>query len=331
MTGVPKRHHFVPQVYLRAWADDRDLVAVRRRRGDSPFITGLKNAGLDNGLYGKGREASEREGAFSEAEGQWPELRAEIIATACRSLDTRQRVAEHITTQRLRTRQQRAQEDFIHTVAARHDSLFVEAPEMREFLVERWGIADPSPGEVQGACDFYNGAVNMNRRSKEFDTVMSLDVIRHTGEVEEALLQRHWQVRRCSEPLLITSDTPVVLVRPRSERDHVCGIGIMDAQEVWFPVDPRHLLVMSRTSGSRGLADVPSRSIVRANQEIAARCFEAVFTDPGRQEGLVSLRMSESKPAMRFNTGPLYERSWDGQDLLKGEVVHTWVPPHDEA
>jgi hypothetical protein len=331
MAGSPKRHHFVPQVYLLAWADERERLAVRRRRSKAPFITGVNNIALENGLYGKGAEAVRRESSFSASEGQWPGLRAEIITTACRARELRERVAAHLTTQRLRTRQQLVQEGFLDSVAAYIETQYVSSATMLSFLKERWGVPSPTEQEIQGACDFFNGAVNMNGGTANFDKPASMDNAEHTERIKEGLLLRHWQVRRAHSPVLITSDAPVVLWSPRTENDHFRGLGLMDADEIWFPIDPRHLLVMSRTSGGRGFADVPARSLEKANVEIAARSFEAVFTSPAQEAQLMKLRMAHNMPAMRFNTAPLYEKAWDGSDLYKGEMIHTWIQPHDEV
>ena len=48
----PKRHHFVPEVYLRAWCDTDGRVAVRRRDQATTFVTDPVNVGVEARVVG---------------------------------------------------------------------------------------------------------------------------------------------------------------------------------------------------------------------------------------------------------------------------------------
>ena len=52
---------------------------------------------------------------------------------------------------------------------------------------------------------------------------------------------RQWTVVSFNRPRLITSDSPIVLL-PRKDRSPV---GLATAPEYWFPLDSRHLLILS--------------------------------------------------------------------------------------
>lgn len=294
-------------------------------------MTSTKNAGLEGGLYGKGQVAVDREQRFSALEGVWPELHDELLATGARTKEIRERVAGFLSMQRLRTREQRAQEDFLDRVAAVIDGPSANASAMRKFLTEHWGNSDPSSNEVQAACDFYNATTNMFGDGASYEKVMSFDDQAHRDAVEAALLDRHWFVRHAAKPVLITSDVPVVLWSPRSERDHYRGLGLQTASEIWFPLDPQNLLVMSKDAGRRGTFEVPTRKLDLVSREIASRSFEEVYASPGQKEQLAGLRLAASKPAMRFNTGPMFETRPDGEEIYKGEILQTWIQSYDDV
>ena len=72
---IPKRHHFVPETYLRAWCDVDGRVAVRRRDRDKTFLTNPVNVGVEARLYGDGHRGSL-------AGEQLPARRARVAAPA---------------------------------------------------------------------------------------------------------------------------------------------------------------------------------------------------------------------------------------------------------
>lgn len=79
--GQPEYAHYVPQTYLRAWADSSGQVGVRRRRQRSAFLASVANVGVEAHLYGSGAAATWRESNFSVLEGAWPQLRRELTAS----------------------------------------------------------------------------------------------------------------------------------------------------------------------------------------------------------------------------------------------------------
>lgn len=52
-----KRHHYLPDAYLQAWADSKGQVVVRRRDQDSPFRTSTINVAVEADLYSLPTEA----------------------------------------------------------------------------------------------------------------------------------------------------------------------------------------------------------------------------------------------------------------------------------
>jgi hypothetical protein len=49
---MAQRHHYVPQFYLRGFADHREQVRVYRRGSEKPpFVASIKKAAVESGLY----------------------------------------------------------------------------------------------------------------------------------------------------------------------------------------------------------------------------------------------------------------------------------------
>ena len=46
-----KRHHYLPESYLKAWAGERGQVAVRRRDQPDAFCTTTRNVAVEADLY----------------------------------------------------------------------------------------------------------------------------------------------------------------------------------------------------------------------------------------------------------------------------------------
>lgn len=101
-----------------------------------------------------------------------------------------------------------------------------------------------------------------------------------SGLLPELVLRR-WYVAEYPAPALVTCDEPVVLVFDDQGRVGRRG-GIRYAREVWFPLSPRHLLVLAaddRYGPQRRLAALPG-SAPGVNRRIAANAYEAIYQHP---------------------------------------------------
>jgi Protein of unknown function (DUF4238) len=70
-----KRHHYLPESYLKAWAGERGQVAVRRRDQPDAFCAATRNVAVEADLYALSTDAGlddALEVALSEIEGLLP-------------------------------------------------------------------------------------------------------------------------------------------------------------------------------------------------------------------------------------------------------------------
>jgi hypothetical protein len=132
-SSAPKRHHYVPECYLKAWAINNEI-AVRRRDAKRPFVTGPSVVATEIGLYGDGVIASAREKMFGRLEEDWPRLREKVITSESLSSDERHQVSLFMALQIVRTREHLAQQEFVTAIAKFSDERPLSRDTVRRFL-----------------------------------------------------------------------------------------------------------------------------------------------------------------------------------------------------
>lgn len=94
------------------------------------------------------------------------------------------------------------------------------------------------------------------------------------------LLRRIWQLVRFPRPLLLTGDTPVVLWS-RSGVPATYGLGLRQADELRFPLDPRHALIVARSApAGEVVRDLGERHAAALNRTVAEGAWEWVYHHP---------------------------------------------------
>lgn len=319
----PKRHHYVPQTYLRGWADSTGQVGVRRRRGGSGFVASVKNVGVEAHLYGAGAAATWRESNFSLLEGAWPHLRRELTASGHLHGGDRDQASVFMALQIARSREHIASSTFIAELADYSPERPLTRAAVRTFIRERHGHA---PGELEVEATW-----TLAHFQIEQDLVPTLDQAFSTSvdvairQLAPLLSSRHWRVERSREPLLWSSDRPVMPWRPPSDRDAFEGVGYAEFDEIRMPIGPSAMLILDRRPSVSPI-DVHSRLFHRHNEDIALQCYEFIISVPGRRSRLDAVILADHRPALRFNIGPGLETGPDGVEKSMGDIVHTWTP-----
>jgi hypothetical protein len=95
------------------------------------------------------------------------------------------------------------------------------------------------------------------------------------------LTSRTWQVVRFPSPVLLTSDTPVVLWAP-SAAAKVYQVGLGSAHEVRVPLDARHALIVARHAPAGEIVrDLGERQARALNRTVAEGAAEWMYYHPG--------------------------------------------------
>jgi hypothetical protein len=329
--STPKRHHFVPKVYLRAWANDLEQVSVRRRTSRSAYTANINDVAVELDLNGVGDEAAAREKMYEHLESDWPQLRDALISGVSLEGTGRTRAALFVALQKTRTREARDQQEFFNHAATKIPKRPFAFAAVKGFLTNENLGFELLDGEVNGCMDFLNYVSTLSgKHPGRFLQMLAPGLA--TQELAPVLESLNWQVEECRKPILYTSDSPVIAWRTQSERDEYEGVGIATAEEIWFPLTPRHLLVMTRTFANMPCKQVEPKRFVQVNEEIASRCYEFLVATHGRLERLNELTLRSKKPLLRFYRGKGVE--WDhlGVGHFTGdEVLHVWAPARDDA
>jgi hypothetical protein len=199
---------------------------------------------------------------------------------------------------------------------------------MRRYLAEVHLGAEPDEAEVEGALAYVNGVLAMgpNTKAEAFDILFRVAL----EEFAPALGNMAWAVETCNHAAFITTDLPVCVWRRRPNRFDRMGTGLGSADEVWFPLGPHHLLVLRpRYPENRGFVD-PDR-VTQVNRHLAAACNKLII---GRLEDgpvLDQLMMADTRPLLRFNSGPLVQRLPDGREVDTGRMVMHMYTQYDDA
>ena len=94
------------------------------------------------------------------------------------------------------------------------------------------------------------------------------------------LVARTWQIVRFPSPVLLTSDTPVVLWAP-SAATKLYQVGLGSAHEVRVPLDARHALIVARNApAGEILRDLGERHARALNRTVAEGAAEWMYYHP---------------------------------------------------
>ncbi|MEM9464268.1 MAG: iron chelate uptake ABC transporter family permease subunit [Actinomycetota bacterium] len=185
-----------------------------------------------------------------------------------------------------------------------------------------------STRQVGAACDLVNYQHRLDPTPTPNGTqAFSIDLMfrQSLGHIAPSLEARTWSLEASKEPSLITSDRPVTLWSPVRSEYQYQGVGIADAEEIWFPVDPSRMLVLRRGGPERVRRIGPDR-LIRVNEHIARHCTDQVVAHPSAAGLIAGLPLARRRPTVRFWRGPAVDES--GEDLGT-EILHVWRPLRD--
>lgn len=326
----PKRHHYVPRMYLERFAL-RSQVFVRRRDGKS-FTSNCINVAVESGFYDVGvsndSEAPSKvvEEALADVEGAVGAAFEEIDSTGIPPpvhSENRAVLATYLALQVTRTPEQRERVLFPARLAEYLGERQLTREAVTEYLREvHLGFA-PSQPEIGAAFDLAKVALR-DREVLTPEFAMS-EMLGSVAELAPILQGRSWAVENDRKRRFITSDAPLVIWRPPTTRDEYEGVGVVNAEELRFPLDPEKQLVLTRKPRTPSRRVTPGRTAA-CNTDSAAGCHRFIVGHVAEAGRINALTLAPHRPVLRFDTGPLYERSPDGQEVYTGEVIHTWVP-----
>ena len=218
------RSHIVPKFYLRAWAKN-ERIAMRDAESGAEDIRNLRTAGVLRDFYLRerpdGEEIYDVEWSLGEAENATAPLLRKLAQQWPPAPESRNAIAQFLGLQHLRGPAFRA---------------------WRKRLVESAAVSFADEGysddEIKAAVAHHLSPTQHNAQ-----------MLRLSRVAASLFGSMHWTLVRFEQPWLATSDQPVVIwplrrgqTRPRPNDETV---GLADIFEVFVPLDPSHLLLMS--------------------------------------------------------------------------------------
>lgn len=279
------RHHVVPQMYLRRFADSRGQVVLASRRDTSvQHRTSVGRACREVGYYeiptadleedarpGHDPEAVER--LLSQIEGAANLRLAELLDGGCPPTpEIRFRLSLFFSLQMTRgTAFRRTLDELASAVAPTWlDSEFSEE-NIRQRLAERGEEATQVfVDEVRAFVTGPNGPRPEFRQGHYVQHALA-----HALQLQEHLFKRRWRVLEFETPSLITSDEPVAVFVGNSR----LPMGPANARAIWVPIDRQHALAMTLT-GSEGLVRSGATRARRLNQLVADQAQRWIICHP---------------------------------------------------
>lgn len=280
------RHHVVPQLMLRRFADDAERIVMADRDTPQRAIgTKVRTAAAENGFYRidtddvedghrDGHDPELVEKALSGVEGAAAGPLADLIEGRFPSLEDRYRIALLVALQAVRGQGFRDEMERVVTLTAKtHLRATVTDGKIRGWLT---GEGRPAgQGDVEAFREEMLREDGWSLRMPHAQAVQ--ESLRFGVEVVQPRLYfAAWEIWTFDEPVLLTSDAPVAPWSP--PRPDGLPVGIADAEHVYLPLDRRTVLVVT----DRPEDTVADRKVRQTSAALAARVNRAVASGAHR-------------------------------------------------
>lgn len=285
-----KRHHVVPEFYLRRFAnDDGQITAVKRDDPSSSYTTSVVNVAVQGYFYA----IPTNEGWDNTIEDALSKLEdvaihdVAALADGKHSEELRTRLSFFFGVQLARGRTSRqASIDFQKDVFKK--ILQLSTPEIIKATLERQGEAITIEEAAKVAAVGRDPTLRVEFQKvgpkglSAESLVNAADVFKYGEKLIPGFYNRAWLVAEFDDPVILTSDEPIAYGQDTRFPGHPAGLA--NADSVVFPIDPHRALIMQRP-------DLATRASVRAkgapvqsrfvNMLVAFRANKQIFHRPG--------------------------------------------------
>lgn len=328
-----KRQHFVPRSYLDRFAVGGNVL-VRRRDG-AVFESDTINVAVEAGMY----DVPTPSGISTAIEDALAVVDGAAV-NAMRAIDesarppaagSEQRYTLSVYLALLMTRSPEAREraGFPARVVEFLGGRALTRELVAEYLEKVHLREKPRDAEVEGAHTLVSVAM---QDPETLTRAATMDLmLGSVSELRPAVDAMNWAIEFDRKGRLMTSDSPVVLWRAPTRRDAFEGVGVNNAEEVRFPLDPTKILVLSQRSGAT-TSRMSGERARAVNADTAVACHNFVVGRLDRRAAIERLRIGDHRPVMRFNVAPGFQREADGTvTKTDSEIVHFWIPRRDQT
>lgn len=323
----PKRHHYISRFYLRRFANHDDQIAMYRRATGHRRIVGTKNAAVEVDFYTVISEDGMPSAVVERALGVFEERAATVLRTLDRgtvSLPAEQRhwLTPYIALMLTRTPEYRDTFD-IHTNL---ETTLVESAlseGVRAQLRRRYD-REPDDDEVEVVRELQAYLAAAGPKASKTESIakalsFALNVL------APRIASMGWQLVITENLAFATSDHPVVFWGDPSSAMSVPSVGLETADEVYFPLGPQQLLVLTPAGSGRAPFRATDEAIAHVNSALIAAAYEAIFSHPDHNV-IGSIDIPDERPLLYVNDAPIFrgERGIDeARKRVEGSVVQS--------
>jgi len=322
----PKLHHYVPQFYLRRFANDKDQIGVYQRASGKTFVAPVSQTGAESGFYniltedGEVSTVIETE-VLSRVDSDGAAAIEEVLtgpfppSDECRSI-----LAAYAGFQFARGRMfreiYRVQSDFMMKALAQQ----MTREHIREGLRDTAG-AEPTPEDIDQIEKILREPNSYTVAPHNNETIKVM--MRMAEDSYPFFFKRRWVLVETPKSL-ITTDEPVVMWVNEKMKNSFFGVGLMTADELRFPLDANHMLVMLQPD-----ADITEDTVVlpdgarHLNPYHASTCYEYIYYHPDHRDSLDEVLeivpLSTQRPITHISSG--------FKDIAQGDTYALPVKP----
>jgi hypothetical protein len=312
-TGIktePKRHHFVPRFYLRHFSDHKKRVRMYARGTKrKPEVTSVNNAAVESGFYTiaeeTGDESQRVEHLLSIIEGLAKAAIGRILKGQFPpDIEDRSNLSLFMALQMLRTPEHRrsyeAMVDYGQKVMFEGWTPDFARERLKEKGIEPTDEAVAEIMDLVENPDKYRFVPHQNEHIKIMLNVAT--------KVAPVIAERSWLLGHCRRAAFVTSDHPVVWRSEPNEMSKYMGVGVGNAEEVYFPLDRRHVLAMALPDALPDgmVMELIEDNVLFVNSLEAAYSHKWVYQHPDDDE-IDDLIPDKPRPLMEINQKPIFE------------------------
>lgn len=308
-----KRHHAVPQFYLRRFATPEDQIWVYDKVTGDTHCTSITNASVETHLYSvtldDGTHMTDVEDFLAKIESSAAPVLAAFMDGRPIEGQDRMNMASFIAMMYVRTHAFRRcyAEGFVKMMQT---TLYSIARDDRAFesQTRRYEKAHGSLTNEEKQA-LHEGMLNPSK----FKVIVNRDWTLRALTVHDALApivnKMHWSLLYVPGPhYLVTGDNPVTQNVPTQYKHPIYGGGFLDQHsEAVMPLSPRHCWLGHWKTGVASRAIIPSQvaRLLNRNQAVTAERF---LFGPRQDSGIQALakKYRDSKPGVQVSGfGPL--------------------------
>jgi hypothetical protein len=158
------------------------------------------------------------------------------------------------------------------------------------------------------------------------DNMLVLDIFEEAAGVAATLHGKKWTLLRSEEDIFLTCDRPVVPWRKRTKKNRHLGVGPANADEVYFPLDPRQMIVISSAPTSPWMVEPVTRERAgQINQRVAHWSTRWIYHRPAHNV-LGGVDVPREGPILHVNGIPVRDDVDIWARIRKGFIDGTSLP-----